>query len=67
MASHNQELSELQVQNIREKASKMTASAEKAYIDMHDIRHRLQTIATLVEICKKIFFITLRQKKAGSH
>ncbi len=49
MTSHNQELLKLQVQNIREKAAEITAVAEKARIDMHDIRHRLQTIASLME------------------
>lgn len=49
MANHNQELLELQVQSLKEKASETVAAAEKARIDIHDTRHRLQTIASLVE------------------
>lgn len=49
MTSHNQELLELQVQSLKEKASETAAATEKARIDIHDTRHRLQTIASLVE------------------
>lgn len=49
MANHNQELLELQVQSLKEKASETAAVAEKARIDIHDTRHRFQTIASLVE------------------
>lgn len=49
MANHNQELLELQVQSLKEKTAETAAAAEKARIDIHDTRHRLQTIASLVE------------------
>lgn len=49
MANHNQDLLELQVQSLKEKTSETIAATEKARIDIHDTRHRLQAIASLVE------------------
>lgn len=49
MTNHNQELLELQVQSLKEKASETASVAEKARIDIHDTRHRFLTIASLVE------------------
>lgn len=49
MAAHNQELLALQVQSLKEKAAETATAAEKARIDIHDTRHRFQTIASLVE------------------
>lgn len=49
MANHNQELLTLQVQSLKEKAAETVAAAEKVRIDIHDTRHRLLTIASLME------------------
>lgn len=49
LTNHTRDLLELQVQSLKERAAETTAAAEKARIDIHDTRHRLQTIASLVK------------------
>lgn len=49
MSNHNRELLELQVHSLEERISEASAATEKARIDLHDTRHRLQAIASLVE------------------
>lgn len=48
-AKHNMELLEFQVENLKEKMSQDAETAEQSLIDRHDIRHRFQTVAYLLE------------------
>lgn len=48
-AKQNMELLEFQVENLKEKITRDAAAAEQTRIDKHDTRHRLQTIAHLLE------------------
>lgn len=49
MQEHNQDMLKLQIQSLKKKTAETAAAEEKARIDRHDARHRLQTIASLVE------------------
>lgn len=48
-AKQNMELLEFQVENLKAKIAQDAAAAEQTRIDKHDTRHRLQTIAHLLE------------------
>lgn len=48
-AKQNMELLEFQVDNLKEKMSQDAEAAEQSRIDRHDIRHRFQTVASLLE------------------
>lgn len=48
-AKQNMELLEFQVENLKAKITRDAAAAEQTRIDKHDTRHRLQTIAHLLE------------------